>query len=61
MYIIQDQWWDIIVLNVPIATDDKSYDTQNCFYKELEQAFNQLPKYHMKMLHFSANVEWAVL
>jgi hypothetical protein len=42
-------WCDIIVLNVHAPTKDRNDDI-NSFYKELEQAFNQFPRYHMKML-----------
>jgi exonuclease III len=43
-------WCDIIVLNVHAATEDKGDDIKDSFYEELEQVFDQFPKYHMKIL-----------
>jgi hypothetical protein len=51
-------WCDIIVLNVHAPTEDKDDVIKDSSYKELEQVFNQLPKYHMKILlgDFNAKV-----
>jgi hypothetical protein len=47
---------DIIVLNVHVPTEDKN-DDKDSFYKELEHVFDQLPKYHIKILwYFNAEV-----
>jgi hypothetical protein len=42
---------------VHAPTEGKYHDTKDSFYEELEPAFDQFPKYHMKMLkgYFSAN------
>jgi hypothetical protein len=32
------------------STKDKGHNTKDSFYKELECAFDQFPKYHMKFL-----------
>jgi hypothetical protein len=46
----------IIVSNVQAPTEDKSNDSNDSFYEELEQAFNPFPRYSMKILlgHFNA-------
>jgi hypothetical protein len=56
--ILRGCWCDIIILNIHAPTEDKSSDTEDIFYKELEHVFSQFPKYHMKMLFgdFSAKV-----
>jgi hypothetical protein len=48
--ILRGRWCDIIVLNVHVSTEDKSDDTKDRFYGELEKVFDKFPKYHMKML-----------
>jgi hypothetical protein len=40
----------IIVLNVCAPTEDKCDGTKDSFYEELEHAFNQFPKQHVKIL-----------
>jgi exonuclease III len=47
---LKGRWCDIIVLNVHAPTEDKDYDIKDSFYKELEQVFDQFPRYHMKIL-----------
>jgi hypothetical protein len=56
---LSGHWFDIIVLNVHPPTEDKSDDTKDSFYEELECVFNQFPKYHMKILlgDFAVEVE----
>jgi hypothetical protein len=50
--------WCDIVLNEHAPTEDKSDDTKESFYKELECLCDQFLKYHMKILlgDFSAEV-----
>jgi exonuclease III len=43
-------WCDIIVLNVHAPTEDKHDDIKDSFYEELEQVFDQFPRYHTKIL-----------
>ena len=44
-YIIQrGRWCDIIVLNVHAPSKEKSDDSKDRFYKELEQVFDHFPK-----------------
>jgi hypothetical protein len=40
---------DIIVLIVYAPVDDKSDDTKDSVYEELERVFNQFHTYHMKI------------
>jgi exonuclease III len=49
---------DIIVLNAHAPTEDKDDDRKDDFYEELEQVFDQFPRYHMKILlgDFNAKV-----
>jgi hypothetical protein len=55
---LKGRWCDIIVLNVHAPTEDKDDDIKDSFYEELEQVFDQFPRYHMKMLtgDFNAKV-----
>ena len=41
---------NIIVLNVQAPREDKSDDSKDSFYEELEQGFDHFPKYHVKIL-----------
>jgi endonuclease/exonuclease/phosphatase family metal-dependent hydrolase len=52
------RWYNIIVLNVHAPSEDKSDDSKDSFYEELEQAFDHFPRYHMKILlgDFNAKV-----
>jgi hypothetical protein len=42
-------WCDVIVLNAHAPTEDKDDDIKDSFYEELEQVFDQFPRYHMKI------------
>jgi exonuclease III len=55
---LKGHWCDIIVLNVYAPTEDKDDDIKESFYEELEQVFDQFPRYHMKILlgDFNAKV-----
>ena len=56
--VLRGRWCNIIVLNVHAPSEDKSDDSKDSFYKELEQVFDHFPRYHMKILlgHFNAKV-----
>jgi hypothetical protein len=55
--ILKGRWCDIIVLNVHAPIEDKDDDIKDSFYEELEQVFDQFPRYHMKiLLDFNAKV-----
>jgi hypothetical protein len=47
--ILRGCWCHIIVLNVHAATEDKTDDVKDSFYKELECVFDKFLKYHMKI------------
>jgi exonuclease III len=51
-------WCDIIVFNVHAPTEDKDDDIKDSFYEELEQVFDEFPRYHIKKLlgDFNAKV-----
>jgi hypothetical protein len=55
---LKGRWCDIIVLNVHAAFEDKDDVIKDSFYGELEQVFDQFPRYHMKILlrDFNAKV-----
>jgi hypothetical protein len=55
--ILKGRWRDIIVLNVHAPTEDKDDDTKDSFYEELEQVFDQFPRYHMKILQGDFNAK----
>jgi hypothetical protein len=57
-YIILKGRWCDTVLNVHAPTEDKDGDIKDSFYVELEQVFDQFPRYHMKILlgDFNAKV-----
>jgi len=58
-YVVQrGGWCNIIDLNVHTPSDEKSSDSKNHFYEELEQVFDNFPMYHMKSLlgDFNAKV-----
>jgi hypothetical protein len=57
-YIILKCRCDIIVLNVHAPTEEKDDNIKDNFYEELEQVFDQFPRYHVKILlgDFKANV-----
>jgi hypothetical protein len=41
--------WCIIFQNVHARSEEKSDESKECFYEELEQVFYHFPKYHMKI------------
>ena len=47
---LRDIWCNIIVLNVYAPSEEESDDLKYSFYEELEQVFNNFPKYHIKIL-----------
>ena len=56
--VLRGRWCNIIVLNVHATSEEKSDDSKDSFYEELEQVFGHFPKYHMKILlgDFNAKV-----
>jgi exonuclease III len=51
-------WCNIIVQNVHAPTEGKDDDIKDSFYEELEEVFDQFPRYRMKILmgDFNAKV-----
>ena len=49
--------WCNIVLNVHAPGEEKSDDSKDSFSKELEQDFDNFPKYHMKILLVDFNAK----
>ena len=48
--VLRGCWCNIIVINVYAPSEDKSDDSKDSFYEELEQVFDHFPRYHMKIL-----------
>jgi hypothetical protein len=46
---LKGRWCDNIVLNVHAPTEDKDDVIKDSFYEDLEQVFDQFPRYHMKI------------
>jgi exonuclease III len=51
------RWCNIIFLNVHAPTEDKIDDIKDRFYEVLEEVFDKLLKYHMKILLGDFNAE----
>jgi len=56
--VLSGRWRNIIFLNVHAPSEEKSDDSRDRFYEELEQVFYHFPKYHTKILlgDFNAKV-----
>jgi len=56
--VLGGRWHNTIVVNVHAPSEEKSDTSKDSFYAELEQVFDHLPKYHMKILlgDFNAKV-----
>ena len=56
--VLRGHWCIIVVLNVHAPSEEKSDDSKDSFYFELEQVFDDFPEHHMKILpgHFKAKV-----
>ena len=56
--VLRGRWCNIIVLNVHALNEEKSDESKDSFYVELEQVFDHFPEYHMKILlgDFNAKV-----
>ena len=54
---LRGRWRYISVVNVHAPSEEKCDEAEDTFYEELEQVFDQFPKYHIKMLlgDFQAN------
>ena len=56
--VLRGRWCNIIVLNMHAPSEDKSRDSKDSFYEELEQVFDHFPRYHRKIIlgDFNAKV-----
>jgi len=56
--VMRGRWCSIIVVNVHAPSEEKSDESKDSFYEELEQVFDHVPKYHMKIIlgDFNAKV-----
>jgi len=48
--VLRGGWFNIVVFNVRVPSEEKSDDSKPSFYEELEQVFYHFPKYHMKII-----------
>ena len=48
--VLRGHWSNTIVLNVHILSEEKSDDTKDNFYEELEQVLGYFPMCHLKFL-----------
>ena len=48
--VLKGRWLHIIVVNVHAPSEEKSEEVKDSFYEELEELFDQFPKYYMKIL-----------
>jgi hypothetical protein len=54
---LRGRWCDIIILNVHAPTEDKCDDSKDSCFEEVEGAFDQFLKYHMKILFGDLNAK----
>ena len=55
--VLRGRCCNIIVLNVHTPSEEKSDDSKDSFYEELEQVFDHFSKYHIKILLGDFNAE----
>jgi len=47
--VLEGRWCNIMVLNVHVPSEEKSDNLKDSFYEELEQVFDNFPRYPMKI------------
>jgi len=47
---VRGHWFNVILLSVHAPIKEKSDDSKDSFYEELEQVFDHLPKYRIRIL-----------
>jgi hypothetical protein len=57
--VLTGRWFNTrtIVLNVHAPSEEKSDDSKDIFYEELEQVFDHFPKYYTKILLGDFNIK----
>ena len=55
--VLRSRGCNVIVLNVREPSEEKSDNSKDSFYEELEKVFDNFPKYHIKMILGDFNVE----
>ena len=55
--VLRGRWSNVIVLNVHAPSKQKSDDSKDCFYVELQQVSFNFSKYHMKILSGDFNAK----
>jgi len=48
--VLRGNWCNVNVSNVHAPSEEKSDDSKDGCYEELEQVFDYIPKYYMKIL-----------
>ena len=46
--VLRGRWPNIILVNVHAPSEEKSEESKDSFYEELEQVFDHFPEYHMR-------------
>jgi hypothetical protein len=47
--VLRGRWFNIIVLNAHAPTEEKSDDSKDSFYEQLEQVFDHFPQHHIQI------------
>ena len=55
--VLRGRWCNIVVLNVHAPSEEKSDNSKDGFYEELEHDFDNFPKYNMKILSGDLNTK----
>ena len=48
--VLRGRWCNVTFLNVRAPSEEKTDDSKRCFYVELEQIFDNFPKFDTKIL-----------
>ena len=48
--VLRGRWYNFLVLNVRAPSEEKSDDSKDSFYEELEQVLDHFPKYRINIL-----------
>jgi hypothetical protein len=56
--VMRGRWNNLIFINVHAPSEEKSDESKDSFYEELEQGFDHFPKYHTKILLEILTQKW---